>query len=627
MDDKNIEQLLTDSLLVAKEVGEQTNDKLEALIQQADENSNTQILEDSLVVQSQILEEVKKQPETRIILNAEGTTTIKGDKGERGEDGKTPVKGKDYFTESEISDIVSRVQSQIKQPKDGRTPVKGVDYLTEQEVDNLVRDILTAIPMPENGRDGRPGKDAEPVDIDEIVQTVFRLIPKPRDGVDGKDGSPDTAEQILEKIQGQIPYSSLKGAPNLDAIRRLSSKTVSLRELDDVELGELDVVNGKYQLGSGTGDGVVETIVGGSNISVDSSDPANPVVSTTGLLESVVAGTNVTIDNTDPDNPIVNASGVLESVVAGTNVTVDNTDPSNPVISATGGSGSPGGADTQVQFNDAGAFAGDSTFTFNKTADSLSVKKIVGNTGQTLTVQGSDEGGDILIDGGDGGGVGVEGGDITIKGGGSDQSTGGDVTISGGGGDNIGGYVFIEGGGGDTGGDIELATGSGNVTQGVIKLTNSDLGWSVTLGLTGLTANRVATFPNTTGTLAIVTTGGSTIANGTYTPTRSAESNLDSNVTTTEAQYMRVGNTVTVSGRFTADPTLTATNTSFEITLPVASNIGAVEDVSGVAFCGSIAGMGAEIIGVVANDTAKIQWVSSDVTSKTWSYTFTYQVI
>lgn len=117
------------------------------------------------------------------------------------------------------------------------------------------------------------------------------------------------------------------------------------------------------------------------------------------------------------------------------------------------------------------------------------------------------------------------------------------------------------------------------------------------------------------------------LAHGTYTPTRSAEANLDANVTMTQAQYLRVGNTVTVSGRFTADPTLTATATSFEITLPVASNIGAVEDLAGVAFCGSVAQQGAEIIGVVANDTAKIQWMATDITSQTWSYTFTYEVI
>lgn len=121
-------------------------------------------------------------------------------------------------------------------------------------------------------------------------------------------------------------------------------------------------------------------------------------------------------------------------------------------------------------------------------------------------------------------------------------------------------------------------------------------------------------------------TGALTQAAGVYNPTRSAEANLDSNVTMTEAQYLRLGATVTVSGRFTADPTA-AGAASFEITLPVASNLGAAEDVAGVAFCGSIAGQGAEIIGVAANDTAKVQWIAVDTTSQTWSYTFSYQVI
>jgi len=38
-----------------------------------------------------------------------------------------------------------------------------------------------------------------------------------------------------------------------------------------------------------------------------------------------------------------------------------------------GGGGTPGGADTQVQFNDAGAFGGDADFTWNKTTNLLSI--------------------------------------------------------------------------------------------------------------------------------------------------------------------------------------------------------------------------------------------------------------
>jgi hypothetical protein len=113
-----------------------------------------------------------------------------------------------------------------------------------------------------------------------------------------------------------------------------------------------------------------------------------------------------------------------------------------------------------------------------------------------------------------------------------------------------------------------------------------------------------------------------------YTPTRSAEANLTGTVTMSQAQYMQVGtNTVAVSGQFTADPVLAATATSFEFTLPIASNIGAVEDAAGTAFCGAVAGMGASISGSVANNTAVVSWISSDITSQTWSYCFMYQVI
>ena len=119
----------------------------------------------------------------------------------------------------------------------------------------------------------------------------------------------------------------------------------------------------------------------------------------------------------------------------------------------------------------------------------------------------------------------------------------------------------------------------------------------------------------------------STLTSNIYTPTRSLEVNLDANVTPSEAQWLRVNNTVTVSGRFTADPTAPAAATSFELSLPVASNLGAAEDLAGVAFCGSIAGQGAAVIGSATSNTAIVQWVSGDVTSQVWSYTYSYQVI
>lgn len=87
---------------------------------------------------------------------------------------------------------------------------------------------------------------------------------------------------------------------------------------------------------------------------------------------------------------------------------------------------------------------------------------------------------------------------------------------------------------------------------------------------------------------------------GTYTPTAANNVNLDANPTMYVAQYFRVGNTVTVSGRFTANPTA-AVSTSFTMTLPIASNFANAEELGGVAFAPAIAGQGAAIYATSSN--------------------------
>jgi hypothetical protein len=51
-----------------------------------------------------------------------------------------------------------------------------------------------------------------------------------------------------------------------------------------------------------------------------------------------------------------------------------------------GGNGNPGGANSQVQFNDAGVFGGDSGFTYNKVTNTLSVDTIVSTISNSATV-------------------------------------------------------------------------------------------------------------------------------------------------------------------------------------------------------------------------------------------------
>jgi hypothetical protein len=63
-------------------------------------------------------------------------------------------------------------------------------------------------------------------------------------------------------------------------------------------------------------------------------------VSDTVKYDSLIAGANITIDYTDPRNPVISStggggSGTVESVVAGTGISVDVTDPANPIVTNT----------------------------------------------------------------------------------------------------------------------------------------------------------------------------------------------------------------------------------------------------------------------------------------------------
>ena len=83
-----------------------------------------------------------------------------------------------------------------------------------------------------------------------------------------------------------------------------------------------------------------------------------------GVVDSVVAGAGVSVNSTDPANPVVSNAGVI-TATAGSGISINATDPQNIVITNTGSGGSPGSPDTAVQFNSGGSFAGDANFTYN----------------------------------------------------------------------------------------------------------------------------------------------------------------------------------------------------------------------------------------------------------------------
>lgn len=115
-------------------------------------------------------------------------------------------------------------------------------------------------------------------------------------------------------------------------------------------------------------------------------------------------------------------------------------------------------------------------------------------------------------------------------------------------------------------------------------------------------------------------------AASTYTPVAANDTNLDAVPTMYVAQYLRLGNTVTVSGRFTANPTLTATATSFTMTLPIASDFTALADCAGTAVSPTVAGQCCAIYADTTNNVAKVQWVSGNTGDQEHFFQFTYQI-
>lgn len=151
--------------------------------------------------------------------------------------------------------------------------------------------------------------------------------------------------------------------------------------------------------------------------------------------------------------------------------------------------------------------------------------------------------------------------------------------------------------------------------------TNNDL--SATGGTSQVLKQSSAGANVTVGQLASTDISG--LASDVYTPTLTNVTNLDGS-TAFQAQYLRVGSVVTVSGKVSVDPTAAAA-TELGISLPIASNFGAAEDCGGAANAIAVASECAGIVGDTSNDRASMQWVTVSTANHTMAFTFSYRII
>jgi hypothetical protein len=172
--------------------------------------------------------------------------------------------------------------------------------------------------------------------------------------------------------------------------------------------------------------------------------------------------------------------------------------------------------------------------------------------------------------------------------------------------------------------------------SGVYSQDNSNFFWDAANIRLGIDTATPACALDVVGGIQTSRTGVTTpaatdgnIFSGTYTPTQvSTNTNVDT-VTYQSAQYMRVGNTVTISGRVDIDATATG-NTVVQFSLPIASNFSSTAQGAGTAAFTSATVANnsfARLSAQTTDDCIFLQCNSTITTSASWFYTFTYRVI
>jgi hypothetical protein len=192
--------------------------------------------------------------------------------------------------------------------------------------------------------------------------------------------------------------------------------------------------------------------------------------------------------------------------------------------------------------------------------------------------------------------------------------------------------------GGAYGTDIPTISGTSGSTNGFLQFypAGSTSGVKMALRRTGqlslpsytsssaFTGTSVATLAVTSAGDLITIAPQQVTASGTYTPTWTGLANVTS-VTAFSCQYMRVGDTVTVSGWVTIDPVSDNTPTSLSFSLPINSDVSVVNRLNGTGVTQG-GGAAASLSGYAVN-FGEFEVIPSLATAVNYAFHFTYRIV
>jgi len=240
----------------------------------------------------------------------------------KGDDGYSPKKGEDYFTQEEIDSFKEEI-------KKGATPEKFVDYFTDAEIEYLIDHIREGIideVTPIKGvhyDDGEDGKDADEVDVTALKSSIIKDIRILDEKQDAIDFAPEKLVEKINTLTAAIDPKAIKGWVRVEDVVK-SIKEGKLLELRDIKGARLDSpskasggfnMNDQRWHGSGSGSagsGTVTTVsVATANgfagtVATATTTPVITVSTTvTGLLKGDGTAVSAAVANTDYQVPII----------------------------------------------------------------------------------------------------------------------------------------------------------------------------------------------------------------------------------------------------------------------------------------------------------------------------------
>lgn len=172
-----------------------------------------------------------------------------------------------------------------------------------------------------------------------------------------------------------------------------------------------------------------------------------------------------------------------------------------------------------------------------------------------------------------------------------------------------------------------LGDGRTHLSWKVRNVANTDVAlYGGSLVQPQLTADQLWTLPNASGTIALVSDL-PTFSSGTYTPTFTNVSNVTS-LSPGVCHYIRIGNQVTVTGYF-GGWSATGTSQSFNLSLPIASDLTTFSDLGGTGSMENTSGdinVRLSISAETVSNTAAINLISAASGGGGGNFTFMYTI-